>query len=339
MKTGSGLAAAGTIVRMPSVEILRPRAVPLGGLGDLTVRRGLPQRRRPMIGAWCYLDHFGPVEVSGADRTARTSGANGSSAATEDDSNPGPAMVLPPHPHVGMQSLTWLFAGEVEQRDSLGNQVLVRPGEVALLTAGHGASHSEVCTGGDGLLHGVQLWAALPSRSRHCEPALDRHVVTPVRGPGWEARVFAGSAFGARSPVPTSTPLLGAELMLAPGRTLEFAVDPEFEHGLLVDTGRVVVGEDVLGEGDLGYLAPGGHRVTVTCEDEARLLLLGGPPFGERLVMWWNFVLRGHEEVVVARAEWEQPGTRAARFGTVGGQPLPPVEAPPLPGVRLRPRG
>lgn len=321
---------------MPSVEILRPRDVPLGGLGDLDVRRALPQRRRSMIGAWCYLDHFGPDEVGDPGGPSGPGGAG---------------MVLPPHPHLGLQSLSWLFAGEVEHRDSLGNHVLVRPGEVNLMTAGRGVSHSEVCTGADGLLHGVQLWVALPAQSRHCEPGMDHHVPVPVRGPGWEARVFTGSAFGTRSPVRTFTPLLGAELMLAPGRTLEFAVDPEFEHGILVDTGRVVVGEEAAGAGDLAYLAPGEHRITVTCQDEARLVLLGGPPFGERVVMWWNFLARGHEEIVVARTEWQEQVARdgdvagdssevtPGRFGVVEGQRLPPVAAPPMPGVRLRPRG
>lgn len=311
---------------MPRVEILRPREVPLGGLRPMTVRRTLPQRRRSMIGAWSYLDHFGPDDV------AETGG-----------------MLVPPHPHIGVQSVTWLFAGEIEHRDSAGNHALVRPGEVNLMTAGRGVCHSEVSTDATGLLHGVQLWVALPAGARHCDPAFDHHLPTPVRGPGWEARVFMGSAFGTRSPVRTFTPLLGAEVMLAPGATLELAVDPEFEHGVLVDVGQVSIGDEKVEAGDLAYVAPGEHRLQLLCHDEARVLLLGGPPFEEPVVMWWNFIGRGHEEIVAARLEWQRQVTRdgelvadateatEGRFGVVS-QHLPPIAAPEMPGVRLRPR-
>ncbi len=162
-----------------------------------------------------------------------------------------------------------------------------------------------------------------------------------VRGPGWEARVFLGSAFGHTSPVPTHTPLLGAELMLATGATKVLEVDAEFEHGVLLDVGQVTVDGTPLEPGGLVYLPPGRTTLEVAASDEARILLLGGPPFGEAIVMWWNFVGRSHEEVVTARADWQAQldgdRVRDGRFGVVE-HPDPPIPAPALPNVRLKER-
>jgi redox-sensitive bicupin YhaK (pirin superfamily) len=252
---------------------------------------------------------------------------------------------------------------------------MVRPGEVNLMTAGRGISHSEVSTAGTSVLHGAQLWVALPDVARHTDPGFQHHAPDPVRGPGWEARVFLGSALGETSPVTTHTPLLGAEIMLAPGATLGLDVDAGFEHGVLVDTGVVGIaagdgGPTEAKPGDLAYLAPGPARLELTAHDEARVLLLGGPPFGEPIVMWWNFVGRSHEEIVGYRAQWqsqivadadgaapypaeagglEEGGAgetvvpdgqqvRDGRFGVVTGEHLPPIPAPRLPNARLKER-
>ena len=125
--------------RSDGVEVLTPREVPLGGPRAMTVRRTLPQRQRSLIGAWCFLDHYGPDDV------ADTGG-----------------MSVAPHPHTGLQTVSWLFTGEIEHRDSAGHHAMVRPGELNLMTAGHGISHSEVSTPDDHGLHGAQLWVALP---------------------------------------------------------------------------------------------------------------------------------------------------------------------------------
>ncbi len=146
-------------------------------------------------------------------------------------------MSVAPHPHTGLQTVSWLFTGEVEHRDSAGNHAMVRPGEVNLMTAGRGISHSEVSTPDTRSLHGAQLWVALPDADRDVEPGFAHHAPEAVTGAGWAARVFLGSLLGDRSPVPTFTPLLGAELLLEPGTSLELDVDETFEHGVLVDTG------------------------------------------------------------------------------------------------------
>ena len=313
-------ATGGTVVPMDdaavAVEVVTPREVPLGGPRAMTVRRTLPQKQRSLIGAWCFVDHYGPDDV------ADTGG-----------------MLVPPHPHTGLQTVTWLFTGEVEHRDSGGVRALVRPGAVNLMTAGAGIAHSEVSTPGTTTLHGVQLWVALPGATRDAPRAFDHHEPTPVDVDGAVVRVFLGALAGAVSPVRTHTPLLGAEVVLPPGGSVALDVDPSYEHGLLLDSGSVALCGTPLVRGELGYTGVGAHRLVVDDLDGtgARFLLLGGAPFGEEIVMWWNFVARTHEEVVDMREQWN---ARSARFGDVEGYVGDPswLPAPALPHVRLMPR-
>ncbi|MFJ6729217.1 pirin family protein [Streptomyces sp. NPDC091281] len=280
----------------------------------MTVRRTLPQRTRSLIGAWCFADHYGPDDVA-------VSGG----------------MDVAPHPHTGLQTVSWLFSGEIEHRDSLGSHALVRPGELNLMTGGHGISHSEVSTPRTTLLHGVQLWVALPDAHRDTPPDFRHHVPEPVRTDGAEIRVFLGSLAGSTSPVPTFTPLLGAEILLEPGAHVTLAVEPAHEHGLLVDAGEVGFAGTPLRPAQLGFLAAGSGTVTLTNDTAApaRTVLLGGPPFEEEIVMWWNFVARTTEEIARARADWAE----GRRFGAVRGYDGDPLPAPVLPPVALKPRG
>ena len=304
-------------------EVLAPREVPLGGPRAMTVRRTLPQRDRSLIGAWCFVDHYGP------DRVADTGG-----------------MKVAPHPHTGLQTVSWLFTGEIEHRDSAGHHAMVRPGEVNLMTAGRGISHSEVSTAATTELRGAQLWVALPAASRDVPPTFEHHAPAPVAGDGWEARVFLGSLLGVMSPVSTYTPLLGAELLLAAGTRLVLDVDPAFEHGVLLDRGAATVDGRAGAPGELVYAAPGRDTLTLEAREDVRALLLGGPPFGESIVMWWNFVGRTHDEVVAFREEWQAQvdgvsdgqDVRPGRYGVVLGDHLAPIPAPPLPNARLRER-
>ncbi|HWM72443.1 MAG TPA: pirin family protein [Nocardioides sp.] len=303
-----------------SVEIMAPREVPLGGLRAMTVRRTLPQRQRSLIGAWCFVDHYGPNPV--------------------DDTG---GMNVAPHPHTGLQTVSWLFEGEIEHRDSAGNHAMVRPGQVNLMTAGRGISHSEISTPGTRTLHGAQLWVALPDADRNADPDFAHHEPPRLSGDGWSARVFLGSLLGDTSPVSTATPLLGAEILLDPGTRLPLDVDPAFEHGVLVDAGVVSVGETEAKPAELAYVPTGSKRLELRSYDEpVRLLLLGGPPFDEPIVMWWNFVGRSHEEIVAFREEWQAQIVAGAltdgRFGIPMGDVLPPIPAPELPNARLRER-
>ena len=316
------------------VDLLTPRDVPLGGPRAMNVRRTLPARSRSLIGAWCFADHYGPDEV------AETGG-----------------MHVPPHPHIGLQTVSWLFTGEIEHRDSAGVEAVVRPGEVNLMTGGRGISHSEISLPDTDVLHGVQLWVALPAEARDTGPGFQHHVPDLVTGDGWQARVFLGELLGQRSPVRTFTPLLGAELLLEAGAAMTFDVDASYEHGVLLDAGRLaVVGRDgaehPVAAAELLYLGTGCSQVTLRAvgAGPARLVLLGGPPFGEEILMWWNFVGRTQDEITDARDEWQAQITRdgavvtdstevnPGRFGVVVDQHLPPIPAPPMPQVRLRPR-
>ncbi len=302
------------------VEVIAPREVPLGGPRAMTVRRTLPQRRRSLIGAWCFVDHYGPDDVS----------ATG-------------GMDVPPHPHTGLQTVSWLFTGEIEHRDSLGMHAMVRPGELNLMTAGHGICHSEVSTADTAILHGAQLWVALPDEHRDAPRAFEHHVPDPVRGDGFTARVFLGTLAGASSPVHTFTQLLGAELLVDVGAEATLDVDAGFEHGLLVDSGEVTFCGTALRRADLGYAAEGRATVTVANagSEPARLLLLGGPPFGEEIVMWWNFLGRSHEDIAAYRDAWQ---AESERFGAVAGYAghdtagIARLPAPPLPNARITPR-
>ncbi|WP_018335147.1 pirin family protein [Actinomycetospora chiangmaiensis] len=303
------------------VEILTPREVPLGGPRAMTVRRTLPQRRRSLIGAWCFLDHYGPDDVA-------VSGG----------------MDVAPHPHTGLATVSWLFTGEVEHRDSHGVHAIVRPGELNLMTGGHGVCHSEVSTPDTTVLHGAQLWLALPDAHRDTPRAFAHHAPDAVDLMGVTLRVFLGELAGVTSPVETFSPLLGAELLLEPHASVGLDLDPTFEHGVLVDTGRLGVNGHPVAAAELAYLAPGRERLDLTNpgDEPARILLLGGTPFGEQIVMWWNFVGRSHDEIAAFRAAWEDdPESRYGHVvgyvGRDGGTAR--LHAPALPNATIRPRG
>lgn len=290
---------AGPPGRDSGAELLEGRDVPLGGPRAMRVSRTLPNARRRMIGAWCFVDAYGPQVAT---------------------------MRVPPHPHTGLQTVSWLLAGEVLHRDSLGSLQRIRPGQLNLMTAGRGISHSEESR--EQRLHGVQLWVALPAGHRDVEPAFEHHPALPeCAGPGFRAVVAMGSFAGVRSPASAYTPLVGAEVTV--DGAAELPLDPAFEHGAMLLDGEV----EPLAAGPLLYLPPG--RTGLSVRGNGRLLLIGGEPFAEEIVMWWNFVGRDHDEIVAFRKEWM--GGEA--FGAVEGFDGAPLPAPVLPGTRLRPRG
>jgi quercetin 2,3-dioxygenase len=298
------------------VEVLHPRAVPLGGPRAIRVQRTLPQRQRSLIGAWCFVDHYGFVAGRGAAR-----------------------MDVPPHPHTGLQTVSWLFSGIVEHRDSAGVQALVRPGELNLMTAGAGICHSEVSVESREVLHGVQLWVALPDAYRNTGRAFAHYAPQPVSLPGATVRVFLGELAGSRSPVKAFTPLLGAQLDLDANAAIDIDIGPTFEHGVLCDSGTIQMNRTVLAVADLGYQSAGTSQLHLrnVGDEPARVLLLGGSPFTEELLMWWNFVGRSHDEIVSYRQLWEDGDER---FGAVQGYrgSVTRLPAPPLPTTRLRAR-
>ncbi len=298
------------------VDTYPPKDVPLGGEDALRVRRTLPNMSRSFVGAWCFIDHYGPEE--------------------------GACMDVPPHPHTSLQTVSWLFSGEIEHRDSGGVHAMVRPGEVNLMTSGYGIAHSEVSTHSRAALHGVQLWVVLPEESADLTREF-QHFVPDVDAPapGVRARTFIGRLGDQPSPIRTETPLLGSEVVLEPGATWETAVDPGFEHGVLVDTGHVDfdgvrLDNAVLGVRDAGLDHLRLHNPT---DAPARLMLLGGEPFDEGIVMWWNFIGRSHDDILRLRTEWND--APEDRFGRVAGYrgTTDRLKAPALPAdLRLKRR-
>lgn len=312
----------------PRALRLEARDVPLGGVRAMEVRRILPHRELPMVGAWCFLDRFGPQEA---------------------------LMRVEPHPHIGLQTVTWPFVGEVHHRDSVGSDVVVTRGELNLMTSGAGISHSEYSVGDDPVpLDALQLWIALPESRRHGAASFERHTALPtldLHSPdgahAGTATVVMGELAGTTSPASAFTPLVGAEIVIPAGSTVRIPLRRDWEHALVGAFGHanaaVGIETDAPGPGNAAPLAPqellylGVDRdhIDVTAAEAATLFLLGGEPFEDDLVMWWNFVGRTHDEIVDARDDWE---AGSARFGHVVDHGDERVPAPPLPGVRLTPR-
>lgn len=296
------------------------------------VLRILPHRQRRMVGAWCFVDLFGPREV-------------------ED----GGAMHVAPHPHTGLQTVSWLVSGTVRHRDSIGSTADVVPGRVAVMTAGAGIAHSEdvvmsepvdggprsgTTLPGDRLLHGAQLWVALPEAARHGARGFVLHEPAPfVEVGGVRAQVFSGRLAGTLGPEQAVTPLVGAELTPSESGSAATALplDAAYEHLLVPLAGSVTVDGTTAGAGQGLFLGTDRLEVAVELSPDARVLLLGGAPFEEEIVMWWNFVARTHDEIEQARAQWNAGGD--PRFGEVDYPSSERLDAPPMPKVRLRPRG
>ena len=290
----------------PGLELTEAREAQVG---DVAVRRLLPLRLRRSVGSWCFIDHYGPMSVDGVT-----------------------GMRVPPHPHIGLQTVTWLISGNVLHRDSLGTEQMIRPGQLNLMTAGRGIAHAEESPAKhDPSLHGVQLWVALPDASRQAEPAFSHHPQLPETGiGGFDVTVFIGSLGGVRSPAMTFSEIVGAELGAARDSSGVIPLAAAHEHVVFVATGSAEVERTVLRPGQLLYLAPGHDQLDVSAKAGSRLFLLGGVPLGERLLMWWNFVARTPEEIESAVARWREGG-----FGSVADYDGEPLPAPPLDAVRL----
>jgi len=306
----------------PVREPLPPRDVLLGRTTH--VRRVLPNKTRRMIGAWCFLDHYGPddIKVTGG-------------------------MWVPPHPHTGLQTVTWLFEGLGLHTDSLGSEQLIRPGQLNVMTAGRGICHAEVSPEEAPVrLHGVQLWVCLPDAVRDSTPADFTHLadLPAYTEGGVTVKVLVGELSGERSPAPTFSPLVGAEIQLRPGSTAVLPLEKDYEHGVLTVQGEVVVDNEPLPANEMVYLGGDRDRLRLRVPEEGEesvVMLLGGVPFEEEIVMWWNFIGRSHEEVVAQRDDWNGDGLswRPPRYGQVEGFVGGRLLAPPMPNVRLRSRG
>jgi redox-sensitive bicupin YhaK (pirin superfamily) len=296
------------------------RPVKLSTRTGIEVRRTLPHAKLKMIGAWCFVDHFGP--------TKQTDG-----------------MVVAAHPHTGLQTVTWLIEGRIEHRDSIGSVQLIEPGQLNLMTSGHGISHSEISLADSELLHAVQLWVALPKDSIDTAPQFEHQAnlpkfqVSTSSGGQAQVTVLAGELAKVSAPTKTFSPLMGAELRIAAGESVTLKLNSEFEYGFMPAEGSITIGDETAPTSSVIYRAAGENEITIRADQDAIILMLGGKPFGEKILMWWNFIGRSNEEIVQARNDWnnraELNNQRFTDFeDSIGGW----IPAPEMPNVTLQPR-
>lgn len=286
----------------------------VGDVGGLPIQRALPNKGRRVIGAWCFADHAGPATLPPERR-----------------------MNVGPHPHTGLSTFSWMIEGEILHRDSLGSEQVLRAGEVNLMTAGRGISHSEESL--SDRIHLAQLWIALPDAERERAPSFQHFPDLPRLGlGGFEATLLVGELGALRSPVPSFTPLLGADLAADGPADALLELRPGFEHGLMLLEGEIEAapaGHDAveaLTPGTLLYIGPGCESVGLRCTAAARLLLLGGEPWSQPPLLWWNFVGREPAEMQDWAADWSRED--GGRFGVVLGYSGPRLAVPPVPALR-----
>jgi quercetin 2,3-dioxygenase len=285
---------------MTDVEITASHEARVGGF---TVRRALPRRGRRTVGAWCFADHMGPADV------------------TE-----GSGLDVGPHPHMGLQTVTWLLDGQALHKDTLGSEQVITPGQLNLMTAGHAVAHAEEATGHyRGTLEGIQLWIAQPDSTRSGAAAFEHHAELPQRDLGGAvATVLVGDLDGTRSPARHDTPLIGVDLDLRAATTVPLR--PDFEYALVVMRGSVAIDGTPAVPGHLAHLGLGRDEVRLDVREPTRAILLGGVPFPEPVLMWWNFVARTRDEIDAAYASWRDQDDRFGRVRST--LPVIPAAAP-----------
>ncbi len=290
--------------------ILKPRVVKLTTRTEVDVRRTVPHKELRMIGAWCFVDHYGPTnQVTG--------------------------MTIGAHPHMGLQTVTWLFDGRIMHNDSLGTHQEINPAQLNLMTAGRGIAHSEQSLETNGTMHGVQLWVALPDETRNQEPFFEHFSELPTKkDDDTTVKVFVGEYEGLKSPAKIFSEMVGAELRSVKSE-MKLQLNAEFEYGVLNVSESFEINGQTLSFGELAYIPVGTFDSLITSENSKHFLLLGGKPFGEKILMWWNFIGRTHEEIVAARELWNSHNQLIPDFKDEINQRIP---APELPNLRLNPR-
>lgn len=276
-----------------------------------TVRRAVPTKARRMVGAWCFLDHVGPADFAA-----------------------GHGMNVGPHPHIGLQTFTWMIEGEILHRDSLGYEQIIRPGQVNLMTAGFGIAHSEESANNDpGRLHITQLWIALPDAERNRAPDFQHYPDLPILvRDGFTITLLVGTAFNLAAPTKVYSPMIGMDLKTEGAAKTDIELNPAFENAVLCLDGAMTVEGETIEPGTLLYLGFGRHSISIQCDAASQLLLIGGEPFKETILMWWNFVARSPEEMIRATEDWNAQ----KHFPEVKNSPLKRLIAPDPSGLHLR---
>jgi hypothetical protein len=275
------------------------------------IKRALPSRHKRMIGAWCFLDHAGPVSFPQGD-----------------------GLDIGPHPHIGLQTFTWMIEGTMMHTDSLGSRQLIRPKQVNLMTSGYGISHTEVSPENETRMHAAQLWIALPDDKINMAPAFEHYPELPVvKEQGTECTVLVGEYLNTQSPVKVHTELVGVDLFAPESSRARLPLNPKFEYGLIALEGQASINGHELTEDNMVVLEPGLQQMQVEIHAGGRVLLVGGEPFESPILLWWNLVGRSMEELKLAREQWI---AGHERFGSIPSYEGPRLEAPAFPD-RMRP--
>lgn len=276
----------------------------LRDLGDFSVRRALPSTQRQRVGPFIFFDQFGPTILQ-----------------------KGQAVDVRPHPHIGLSTLTWLFAGEIQHKDSLGSDVAICPGEVNWMTAGRGIVHSERSTpsqrNGNAPLGGTQVWLALPQQKEEMDPAFyhyDKHAIPVLTDTGVQLTLIAGSEFGKTSPVHTESETVFADLLLKQGQKFSIPKTIE-ERAIYVIEGSMTIAGDIVDAGTMVVLKPGAE-IVMEARTNTHSVVLGGAALPGARHVYWNFVSSSRERIEQAKDDW-----RNGRFAGVAGDdefiPLP----------------
>ena len=260
------------------------------------ILRGLPQKALRRISAWIFLDHLGPVEVT---REAQ--------------------LHVHSHPHIGLQTFTWMIEGEIAHHDSLGYQQAISPGQINLMTSGDGIAHTEISLNASGRLHSAQLWIALPESHKHTPAAFENYPKLPIiDNDTYQETVLVGQWQEHVSPVKVHTPLVSVDIFAKQSHTHTLDLNPEFEYGLMVLEGSMQLQEHDLNAENLIYLPKGQSQVSIEIPQGSRVLLIGGAPFEEELIVWWNLVARTQAEIEQAREDWQNQSERFGQLAQLG---------------------
>ena len=273
-------------------------------LGGFSVRRVLPHRNARHLGPFVFFDHMGPAEFA-----------------------PGNGVDVRPHPHIGLATVTYLFDGAIQHRDTLGHVQVIRPGDVNWMTAGRGIAHSERTPAEERTsghrLHGIQVWVALPQHAEEVDPSFFHHAAATLPRldrNGVALRLVVGTAFGQRSPVLTFSEMFYLAAEFSAGSSLVLPAE-HAERGVYVADAPVFVAGQEIQPGQLAVL-PAGDDVEIVAPAAARVILFGGAPLDGERHLWWNFVSSSRERIEQAKADWS-----ASRFGKIPGEtefiPLP----------------
>lgn len=295
-------AASGSNNATSSSNTVTRISAKIGDVGGIPVARAIPQTQRRLIGPWCFLDHIGPVTH-------------------------GPAMNVGPHPHIGLQTFTWMLEGEILHKDSLGSHQVIRPRQVNLMTAGHGIAHTEESPAGNTSMHAVQLWIALPKADKDTAPRFDHYPNLPTwRESDVEFTLLIGQWQTQQAPTLCFSPIVALDIFATTQTHITLPLNANFEYGLMPLEGYFQLDGEQFTDNNLAFLGAQREHISLTLEAGCRLLLIGGAPLADPVTIWWNFVGHSKADINQAQTDWE---TNSPRFGPVpnykGDRLVPPA--------------